>query len=562
MAVLNLDGSVFAVNRNGVKGGVQYLGTDEGKSVVLENLSKRVVKLSPSRMTEMELMSVCGADWCEENYSEFNEKKEVEEFDHRTLATDIIRGCQEIGPYIAAHERKSGVWLMSDGNLVVNGSTLWRPDGELLEHGIHDGRVYPAMGDIGFDLTTNPADTDAVARVYGALSALNWRQPLAPQLLLGFLGVAIVPAALRRRPHVLVTGPHGIGKSSILELIGNLLGRMAYRLTGPQTLAAFYQGLADTPRTVILDEFEADPSRRNARDTLELARMSYSLQEGDEGIVRGTPGGTKRSYRCYSPFLAAGISPSKMEPADVSRWVVLEAQSRKPEAALISEPEAHELGPRLARLFVSRWKTFQRNMHTLHARVVANGGDGRMADTVGVLLASYAAFVQREPLSTLDADELLAGVDIPGRIEANSIRDEQRCLEALLSKTHSFKFMVKRALVTQTLSIGESIQRVCEDPTGSPEIVAEHSRQGLRVAFDRHTGKVRLYVLNSPEHQQLRRIFAGTKWAKGGWPVVLRRLPGGEESTQRIGAGFPAAKVTAFDIPEDLCCGLNSAERE
>ena len=34
--------------------------------------------------------------------------------------------------------------------------------------------------------------------------------------------------------------------------------------------------------------------------------------------------------------------------------------------------------------------------------------------------------------------------------------------------------------------------------------------------------------------------------------MVLRRLPGGEESTQRVGAGFGAAKVTAFRVPQEL----------
>jgi hypothetical protein len=53
-------------------------------------------------------------------------------------------------------------------------------------------------------------------------------------------------------------------------------------------------------------------------------------------------------------------------------------------------------------------------------------------------------------------------------------------------------------------------------------------------------------------HHELRKLFAGTKWATGGWSVVLRRLPGGEESTQRIGPGFGAMKVTVIDLPADM----------
>jgi hypothetical protein len=43
--------------------------------------------------------------------------------------------------------------------------------------------------------------------------------------------------------------------------------------------------------------------------------------------------------------------------------------------------------------------------------------------------------------------------------------------------------------------------------------------------------------------------------------MVLRRLPGGEESTQRMGAGFPAAKVTDFNVPRDLLPAQNDFEQ-
>lgn len=81
------------------------------------------------------------------------------------------------------------------------------------------------------------------------------------------------------------------------------------------------------------------------------------------------------------------------------------------------------------------------------------------------------------------------------------------------------------------------------------------AQMGLRVVFAK--GKWSLYVANSHTHQVLRKLFAGTKWATGGWSLVLRRLPGGEESTQRIGAGLGAMKVTVFDIPGHLLPAMN-----
>jgi hypothetical protein len=317
-------------------------------------------------------------------------------------------------------------------------------------------------------------------------------------------------------------------------------------------MAAYYQSLGSTSKVVVNDEFEADPTRKACKDTFEVARMSYSLQEGDEGIVRGTVTGKAKSYRFYSPFIAAGISPVKLEPADLTRWVILEAKG-KPEGPKMSERQAREIGPKLARLFISRWNVFQASEDVVRQRILDSGGDGRMADTVGTLLASYCAFVSSKPATEEDAEFLVSMLGIKERIEVHQVSDEQQCLEALTSRVSQFKVIDGPALVTRSLSIAQAIEMVCKDPTGQPEVVTRLAQLGLRVAFTK--GKWSLYVVNSPMHVELRKLFAGTKWATGGWSLVLRRLPGGEESTQRIGAGFGATKVTVIDVPGHLLPG-------
>lgn len=173
-----------------------------------------------------------------------------------------------------------------------------------------------------------------------------------------------------------------------------------------------------------------------------------------------------------------------------------------------------------------------------------------MADTVGTLLASYWAFVSATPATEEDAEFLVSMLGIEERIAVHGVSDELQCLEALTSRVVPFKVMDGPALVTRHLSIGQAIETVCKDPTGQPEVVMRLAQLGLRVAFSK--GRWALYVANSHTHQELRKLFAGSKWATGGWSVVLRRLPGGEESTQRIGAGLGASKVTVINVPEHL----------
>jgi energy-coupling factor transporter ATP-binding protein EcfA2 len=548
--IISTNGTPLTTGDKVRAGGYVPLGTAGGKSVVLTNLDKRVVKLSASEMKEMNLMALLGADWCEAGFTDFDEKKEKLFFNYRRLATQIISDCQALGPYMDAYERKTGVWLMKDGNLVVNGRELWRADGTVLEHGIHDERVYPACGDVGFDRTTPAASDDEVNRALTAFGSLDWNHPLASELLLGWFGLALVSSAVRRRPHVLLTGPAGCGKSTILEEMKWLLGPLAFACTGPQTMAGYYQELGGTSRAAIVDEFEADPSKKGCKDTFEIARGSYSLQEGDSGIVRGTTTGVAKSYRFFSPFIAAGISPGKMEPADLTRWMTLEAKGRKPDAIQLTEAQAREIGPRLARRFTARWSVYQASEEIVRKCILDAGGDGRTADTVGTLLASYWTFVSDRPATADDAMVLVEMLDIKARIELHSVSDERRCLEALMSRVMPFKYMEGIAKVTRNLSLAEAIQKVCENPTDSADLLGRLAQMGLRVRPVQ--GVWRLMVVNSPEHQELRKLFAGTKWATGGWSVVLRRLPGGEESTQRMGPGFPAAKVTMFNLPQDL----------
>lgn len=550
--ILSTNGTPLTQQNGSTSGGYVPLGMSGNKFAVFSLLNKQVQLLSPSDLKEMNLKALFGALWCEKHYTEFDAKKEEFVFNHKRLATDILCACQAAGPYSETAERRVGVWKMSDGQLVVNGRQLWRADGTVLEHGIHEDRVYPVSGDVGFDLSTAIATAEDVKTVLAAFNSPQWIHPMAGEIVLGFLGASLVSTALSRRPHVLMAGPAACGKSTVLTYVRLMLGTLAHPCTGPQNLAGLYQSIGGTSKAVVNDEFEADPSRKACKDTFEIARMSYSLQEGDEGIVRGTVTGKARSYRFYSPFIAAGISPGKMEPADLTRWVILEAKG-KPQGTRLTDAAARELGPKLARLFISRWNVFQASEEVVRQRILSSGGDGRMADTIGTLLASYWAFVSDKPATEEDAKFLVSMLGIEERIAVHQVSDELQCLEALTSRVLPFKVVDGAALVTRQLSIAQAIETVCKDPTEQPEIVMRLAQLGLRVAYAR--GKWSLYVVNSPMHQELRKLFSGTKWAAGGWSVVLRRLPGGEESTQRIGAGLGAAKVTVIDVPEHLIPG-------
>jgi len=242
-----------------------------------------------------------------------------------------------------------------------------------------------------------------------------------------------------------------------------------------------------------------------------------------------------------------------MEPADRSRWVVLE--SKKLEAGgrglekLMTEDEASALGKRLCRLFVDRWNVFQQTTKTVRQVIVTSGGDGRISDTAGTLLAAYWAFISDKPATPADAAKLVTEMGLEARIAIHDVSDEKECLEALMTRVQPFRFQSGLYILNRNLAIGEAVQLVASDPTGQFEVTNRLAQMGIRVAFTK--GKWFMYVINSPAHTELRKLFSGTKWAQGGWGMLLRRLPGGLESTQRVGAQG-VQKVTIFDLPEAL----------
>jgi len=458
-------------------------------------------------------------------------------------------------------QRNRGVWVQEDGSLMVNGRELWTPNGKKLEHGIIGDTVYTASDDIGFAFETPEATSAEVRTVMDMLGSYTFSNGLGAELLLGWFVSAALGPALHRRPHVLLTGPRGAGKTVIIDTLTQMLGPMAYACAGPQSMAGWYQALSQASYGVILDEFEYDSKRRHHIDTLEIARISYSLNEASKGITRGSATGTPVNYQFMASFLAAGINPGTLDPADASRWVELELLSRKPEATRIDEATARAIGPRIIRRVINRWNDFKVTEAVMHKAIVDAGGSDRMADTYGILLAAYWTAASDAPATEMDAEILCDSLNLDAQIENQSINDEDRCQEALLSRVTSFRFMDGDYVTSQSLSIGEAVKRVCEHPTGAFEIVERLAQLGLRVYRDKSTGVWQLMVVNSPDHQELRKIFAQTKWSSG-WSTVLRRLPGGRESTQRIAAGFRAAKVTIFNLAAEFQPAANDDFQE
>lgn len=250
------------------EGGFVPLGMAGPLTVVFSKIQKRVFKLKAAELRGLSLEVVLGTAWVKYRLAQLESPDAGDagllgKNPAERLSSSIVKACQEVGPYVEALERKAGVWLDSDGELLVSGNELWRPsDGSVMPHGIQGGYVYPAVKCSGFDLHTPVARPEEVQRVLEAFRSFEWSTPMAAEIVLGWLGIAFIATAAHRRPHILVTGPAGCGKSTLIEQVALLLGDKAAAVTGAPTLVGLNQLLRDRAcSAVVIDEFEAESPR-------------------------------------------------------------------------------------------------------------------------------------------------------------------------------------------------------------------------------------------------------------------------------------------------------------
>ena len=185
---------------------------------------------------------------------------------------------------------------------------------------VMDGAVYPAGPPV-----QRPSDTAAtdeeIRQLLDFLGNWAWLRPkLDPRLLLGWIGCALVVGALRWRPHVLVTGAAGTGKTTLEKLVDDLLGWIALSVSAP-TEAGIRQLLAGAARPIIIDEMETENAEQ-ARRVIGLMRLASTGSRS--AVVRGSAEGRATQWPIRASFFVSSILHVDFKQQDRSRICRLE----------------------------------------------------------------------------------------------------------------------------------------------------------------------------------------------------------------------------------------------
>lgn len=467
----------------------------------------------------------------------------------------LTREAHLAGPFDPGRQlRGPGVWRgASDEDIIVHcGDRVWI-DGAWREAGFRHGHfVYPALAPEERP-ADEPASADEGRELVGFLEAWNWQSPaLAPQLFAGFMACAMICGALDWRPHVLVSGGKGTGKSSLNRCFEAVLGRTSILKTSDPSAAGVRQALLSAARPVMLDEVEHEAGSYRADDLVKLARLGST--EGQGAVLRGSREGSAAAWDIRACFYFSSILPPPLKAQDASRMAVLAL------GPLASEPEAIRAvkeglryfagrGPALRARLIQGFERFLINLEVYRYALAEAGADNRQCDQFGSLLAAHDVLTDDAPTST-EAAERAARALMPSQLVPDRAQeDEVQCLNHLLTYHAEMLWGGGR----QFMSIGYLAALVQRDATAERRLQLAN----WGVAF-RDEGAAGRWLVVAHQHQSLERIFRGTRWERGVWKASLERLPGATVGPSVRFAGYQGRGVwlPADDDPKGRWAGV------
>jgi hypothetical protein len=456
--------------------------------------------------------------------------------------------------------RGAGAWAGPKNELILHcgDRVFWsKPgglyaEGEWRDAGLIGGHVYPASAPLPRPRleAAGGGDHGPAAELLTVLKTWSWRRgEIDALLLLGWIAAAMMGGALNWRPVCWITGGRGTGKSTLHELIEDLMGGALIRVSDASA-AGVWQKLGHATLPVELDEVEAEEDNRRSQAVVKLARQAAS----GGMVLRGGADHSATEFIARSAFLFSSILIPPLLGQDRSRVALLELLDLKPgtNAPKRDNEERGKLGEALLRRLVDGWPRFQEILEAYRIALMEVGHGARGADQFGTLLAAadillhdgeFNADYASQWLEKLRASEMAVNED--------DARDEERCLQHLLTSVVDPYRSGARSTLGQWVQIAAG--KAEGDQHEANKVLATY---GLKVLDAK--GQSWLAVANY--HQGLANQFFNTHWssrsgAAGVWAQALRRLPGAERGEMVFWFGGRSGRATMLPVALAIASG-------
>ena len=464
--------------------------------------------------------------WCQRHFSSYDQSgsRIKNSWSDDAVGTWLMAECRKAGLFDhAAPVRSCGVWKTTNNDLIVHcgdvlidgASKRDMPAGMRI-----DGVLYPSAPPI-LRPAVDEAGIEVGMRLIDGFKAWNFRDPLAHELLGGFVGSAYLGGAPSWRSHILVRAEHGSGKTWLAETAAAALGAAAHPMHNNYSEPGLRQALTGEARTLVLDEAESTDRNSRVRAVVELLRHMSS--GAGSRAVRGSTGGRAQGFQVTGCAYLSAIIPPTLDPQDRSRITLIDLGrlqtgqegTKNRERAEELMKWAGEVSPALRARAIARWPLFQDCLSAYRSAFLDAECTMRQADQFGTLLSGRDILLQESPpdLDTAAAEVERFGHWIERLHEEDESGEGEQCL------THLYTSTVDAWRSGERRTISEVILKALDIEKGHPErrLLATI---GLRVIDYQTPHQAWLCVAN--DHVELKRIFADTRWANGGWVAALR----------------------------------------
>lgn len=547
-----------------------------------------------SRFQKGELMMLFGTQigWLDDNFPQWKLKPgtgvkgvppdfESDGFSQKDAQRALILACakkQLFNPRgkvrgRGAHRGDHGELVLHCGDQVLTGAAhgLRKPlPPKTHRPGLVAGYVYPradrlpvpapkpAPIAIGIELvemlgTWNWKDRTTIAIDAGGDRTVTVR--VAAYLLLCWAAAATLGGALRHRPHVWITGPSGAGKTTLQQLLRDLMDQWGV-FTEDASEAGVRQLLDQDTLPVMFDEIEPDADNGDVHMRIvKLARLAYS---GGEAL-RGSQDHKAKSFVARSCFLFSSILHHELPQQDRNRMAVLGLDAFAVGTPPLEVP-AHvkDWGSALRRRLIEQWHRFDATYEVYARSMLTLGYSGREQNTYGTLLAAGDLLLHdaipdptamHESNRTAELVKALHHMIHKARAEAEST--DERCLRHLASyrlpaRSGREQLTVAgsiEAAIIEAIVAGEEKPARTKLKTHGLDIVnlkSDHDKgngQGGLIDLYRLQGGYLAVAASSNKGAQ--EIFHGSTWSAGGWSQALGGISGAITNKKRRFGGPP-----------------------
>ena len=454
----------------------------------------------------------------------------------RDLATVwFVRKCREAGKWDARRVMRSlGVWPGGPGEAVLHRGTevqRWTATGKPTIQTVVQA-LRALSGPLYRLHPPAPAPGKPSAAADGAWIRAHmdsWRFETLGEdglsgadVLIGFIGLALLGAVAPFRAHVLLAALPGSGKTTFLTFAQALLSALAGDVINSFTDAGFRQEISGMARPVIVDEAESshgDMGPGPVEQVLNYLRLMATGQGANRKM--GDTGNGQSAQTAVGAVLMAAVLPPRLDSALATRVAEVRmlpigaGEDAAPPGPRLNDDQlaaavdkAKALAPHLLGRALKGATRYREDLVAVKAALMKIGDSARTADLVAALAAGRRLLMNDDALSEADAIEEAAFWRplLIDREKADAVSNPGA--DALGHLMNADSGLIGGG---RRLTMGELIARtVTPGETEYHEIL---SVNGLRIFKDPGPdGRLGPWLLVANQHPALDRIFGKTNW--------------------------------------------------